>query len=103
MTVGLSWNIWDQFEVRAINGLLFIAARAENLTKEHIQLLIGRVGEDSALWLNGDLRQIDDVVFESNNGLRKAIERLTGQHRFGVVYMPISERSETAKLADLLD
>lgn len=88
---------------RSYKRSIIYCSEAENLTKEHIQLLIGRVGEDSALWLNGDLRQIDDVVFESNNGLRKAIERLTGQHRFGVVYMPISERSETAKLADLLD
>lgn len=88
---------------RSYKRSIIYCSEAENLTKEHIQLLIGRVGEDSVLWLNGDLRQIDDVVFESNNGLRKAIERLTGQHRFGVVYMPISERSETAKLADLLD
>lgn len=88
---------------RSYKRSIIYCSEAENLTKEHIQLLIGRVGEDSALWLNGDLRQIDDVVFESNNGLRKAIERLTGQHWFGVVYMPISERSETAKLADLLD
>lgn len=88
---------------RSYKRSIIYCSEAENLTKEHVQLLIGRVGEDSVLWLNGDLRQIDDVVFESNNGLRKAIERLTGQHRFGVVYMPISERSETAKLADLLD
>lgn len=88
---------------RSYKRSIIYCSEAENLTKEHVQLLIGRVGEDSALWLNGDLRQIDDVVFESNNGLRKAIECLTGQHRFGVVYMPISERSETAKLADLLD
>lgn len=88
---------------RSYKRSIIYCSEAENLTKEHVQLLIGRVGGDSALWLNGDLRQIDDVVFESNNGLRKAIECLTGQHRFGVVYMPISERSETAKLADLLD
>lgn len=88
---------------RSYKRSIIYCSEAENFTKEHIQLLIGRVGEDSVLWLNGDLRQIDDVVFESNNGLRKAIERLTGQYRFGVVYMPISERSETAKLADLLD
>lgn len=67
---------------RSYKRSIIYCSEAENLTKEHIQLLIGRVGEDSALWLNGDLRQIDDVVFESNNGLRKAIERLTGQHRW---------------------
>lgn len=88
---------------RSYKRSIIYCSEAENLTKEHVQLLIGRVGKDSVLWLNGDLRQIDDVVFESNNGLRKAIECLTGQQRFGVVYMPISERSETAKLADLLD
>lgn len=88
---------------RDIKNSIIICSEAENLTKEHIQLLIGRVGEHSALWLNGDNRQIDGRVFENNNGITFAIDRLVGQPEFGYVYLPTTERSRTASLADLLD
>lgn len=88
---------------RSFNRSIIYCSEAENLTKQHIQLLIGRVGDGSTLWINGDLRQIDDVAFERNNGIQKLIDKLTGNERFGTVYLPITERSETARLADLLD
>lgn len=88
---------------RSFNRSIIYCSEAENFTKQHIQLLIGRVGEGSTLWINGDLRQIDDVAFERNNGIQKLIDKLTGNERFGTVYLPITERSETARLADLLD
>lgn len=88
---------------RDIKNSIIYCSEAENMTKEHIQLLIGRVGEKSALWLNGDFKQVDDKVFEENNGLRIAIDRLKGNKRFGVVRLIKTERSETAALADLLD
>lgn len=88
---------------RSFNRSIIYCSEAENLTKQHIQLLIGRVGEGSTLWINGDLRQIDDVAFERNNGIQKLIDKLTGNERFGTVYLPITERSETARLADMLD
>ncbi len=88
---------------RSFQRSIIYCSEAENLTKQHIQLLIGRVGEGSSLWINGDLRQIDDVTFEQNNGIQKLIEKVTGDEHFGSVYLPITERSETARLADLLD
>lgn len=88
---------------RDIKNSIIIASEAENLTVQHVQLLIGRVGEGSQLWLDGDHKQVDKKVFKDNNGLQMAINRLAGQRLFGYVDMPISERSETARLADLLD
>ena len=88
---------------RSFQRSIIYCSEAENLTRQHIQLLIGRVGEGSSLWINGDLRQIDDVTFEQNNGIQKLIEKVTGDEHFGSVYLPITERSETARLADLLD
>mgnify|MGYP004670950513 CR=1 FL=1 len=88
---------------RSFQRSIIYCSEAENLTKQHIQLLIGRVGEGSALWINGDMRQIDDVAFERNNGIQKLIEKVTGDEHFATVYLPITERSETARLADLLD
>ena len=88
---------------RDIKNSIIICSEAENLTKEHVQLLIGRVGEGSSLWLDGDRKQVDHEVFQQNNGLSIAIERLKGHPRFGYVRLAKTERSETAAMADLLD
>lgn len=88
---------------RDIKNTIIICSESENMTKEHIQLLIGRVGEGSTLWLNGDYRQVDDKIFESNNGLITAIKKLKGNSKFGFVKLLKTERSETSAMADLLD
>lgn len=88
---------------RDIKNSIIYCSEAENMTKEHIRLLIGRVGEGSALWINGDFEQCDAEVFRTNSGLMMAVERLKGQPLFGYVRLEKTERSETAALADLLD
>ena len=65
--------------------------------------MIGRVGEGSMLWLDGDYRQVDKNVFKENSGLERAVNRLRGNELFAYVNLPTSERSATATLADLLD
>lgn len=88
---------------RSFSNAIIMCSEAENLTKQHAQLLIGRVGKGSHLWLDGDFKQVDSKVFEDNNGLSKAIDKLKGHRLFGYVNLEKSERSETAALADLLD
>lgn len=84
------------------NSLIF-CSECENLTKQQVQLIIGRVGEGSSLWFDGDTKQVDKTVFEKNSGLATMIDRLKGHHRFGYVQLQKTERSETAAMADLLD
>ena len=101
----------DQLEVvhlgylrgRDIKNAIILCSEAENLTKQHIQLLIGRVGEGSNLWMDADLKQRDKVVFEKSAGLETMIDRLKGNELFGYVKLLKTERSQTARLADLLD
>lgn len=88
---------------RDIKNSIIYCSEAENMTKEHVQLLLGRVSEGSQLWMNGDFRQVDHQVFEKNNGLNMAIDRLKGHQNFGFVFLSKSERSEVAAMADLLD
>lgn len=88
---------------RDIKNSIIMCSEAENLTKQHVQLLIGRVGEGSNLWLDGDFKQVDSKVFEVNNGLNIAIDKLKGHPLFGYVHLEKSERSATAAMADLLD
>lgn len=88
---------------RDIKNSIIMCPEAENMTKEHVQLLLGRVGEGSSLWLNGDYKQVDASVFRENNGLMVAVDKLKGHPRFGFVKLLKTERSETAAMADLLD
>ena len=88
---------------RDIKNTIIYVSEAENLTKEHVQLLIGRVGIGSALWMNGDFMQTDSPVFRMNNGLLSAVQKLAGHEKFGYVQLQKTERSETAAMADMLD
>lgn len=88
---------------RSFENSIVMCSEAENLTKQHVQLLIGRIGKGSNLWLDGDFKQTDNRIFEENNGLNIAINKLKGNKLFGYVNLEKSERSETAALADLLD
>ena len=88
---------------RNIANSIIYCSESENMTKEHIQLLIGRVADGSTLWINGDNKQIDDKVFERNNGLSILVDKLKGNQKFATVTLQKTERSETAALADMLD
>lgn len=88
---------------RDIKNTIIYCSESENLTKEHVQLLIGRVGSGSSLWMNGDFRQTDSHIFRINNGLLSTVQKLAGHEKFGYVQLEKTERSETAAMADLLD
>lgn len=88
---------------RDIRNSIIICSEAENMTKEHMQLLISRVSEGSSLWINGDFKQRDAEVFARNSGLMAAIYKLRGHPRFAYVKLLKTERGETAAMADLLD
>ena len=88
---------------RNFNNTLIMCSEAENLTKEHIQLIIARAAEGSEVWFDADNRQRDKVSFEKSKGIETLIERFAGQKLFGYVHLVKSERSETAAMADLLN
>lgn len=88
---------------RSIRNAVVISSEAENLTKQHIQLLLGRIDEGSQLWFDADIRQRDRDVFVKSAGIETMVERLAGNPLFGYVHLNKSERSPTAQLADLLN
>lgn len=83
------------------NAIIYVTEVQAN-TLEHIQLLIGRVGEGSQIWFNGDDQQTDSNKFEFNNGVR-ALKKLSGQRLYGQVTLDKTERSEVARLSAILD
>lgn len=85
-----------------INSIVYVT-EAQNIDTEIAKVLLGRIGEGSELWLNGDNHQTDDRIFDRDNGLTKIIDKLKGNKLFSYVYLPKTERGEVAALADLLD
>lgn len=86
---------------RDIKNAIIYVTEVQNNTSEHVKLLLGRVGEHSELWLNGDIKQVDSDVFLTNSGIR-ALTKLKGNGLYGQVTLDKTERSETASLADLI-
>jgi PhoH-like ATPase len=64
---------------------------------------MGRIDEGSELWMDGDLKQRDKIIFDKSQGLERMIESLQDEELFGYINMPKSERSAVASLADKLD
>ena len=87
---------------RDIKNSIIYVTECQSNTKEHIQLLLGRVGEGSQIWFNGDDQQTDSDKFKTNNGVN-TLKKLSGNRLYGQVTMDKTERSKTARLAGLLD
>lgn len=88
---------------RDFKNSIIYCDECENLTTAQVQLLIGRIGENSQLWMAGDWRQTDKKIFADDSGLNRAIDRLKGRPLFAYVHLEKSERSEASAYADYLD
>ena len=88
---------------RSFDNSIIYVCEAQNITTEIAKLIISRVGEGSELWLNSDTHQVDNKVYEKDNGIIQMIDKLSGHRLFGYVYLPKTERGEVAELATLLD
>lgn len=87
---------------RNFDNSIILVDECENMTGEHVALLISRVGKNSVIMFLGDSNQVDKPVFEKNSGIERLSARLFGHRLFGSVHLTKTERSETAALASLL-
>ena len=87
---------------RDLKNCIILVDEAENLLTTNIQLLLGRVAENSQIIFCADIKQCDykDVTM---SGIPKLINSLAGHSLFGMVKLKKSERSLVAACADLLD
>lgn len=85
---GMSWE----------NCILYVS-EGQNITGGGYKLLVSRCGDNSELWINGDILQTDNKKFEQNNGISRLINSLSGDKMFGTVKLLKTERSALADLA----
>lgn len=90
---------------RNIENSIILVSEAQNLTEEHIKLLIGRVGEGSRIIFDGDIHQSDKPVFKNSNGLKLLFKIRDSEFAdlFSTVELQNIERSRTARVSDYLD
>lgn len=88
---------------RSFENSIIYTTEGQNMTSEIAKLLLGRVGEGSELWINADTHQVDKRLYVEDNGVNRMVEKLTDNPLFGYIYLPKTERSDVARLADLLD
>ena len=104
----------DQLEIVPINYIrgrsfknsIVIVNEAQNLTEDHVKLLIARCGEGTRIFFDGDIKQTDNSIFKNKNGL-KLLAALSKSKTFADIFAMVKlttiERSKTANAASFLD
>ena len=90
---------------RSFTNSILYCSEAQNLSEDHMQLLISRLGDKSRLFVDGDYQgQIDKKVFENKNGIRLLLNLANTKEAslFGTVKLEKIERSRIAQLAEVL-
>ena len=91
---------------RNFDDSIVLVSEAENLTDEHIKLLIARCGKNTKIYLDGDIQQSDSLVFKDRNGLKLLLNLHNApgiNSMFATVQLKTIERSKVAAAADYLD
>ena len=91
---------------RNIEDSIILVNEAQNLTEEHIKLLIGRCGKGARIFFDGDIKQADSNIFRQKSGL-KLLTKLRFSEEYGDLFSAVKlktiERSKTAQAAQFLD
>ncbi|MFW6377400.1 MAG: PhoH family protein [bacterium] len=98
----------EQFEMESIGFLqgrsfdnsLLIVTESQNIDSQEMEGIVGRLGKDSKIVFEGDIKQVNRSDLNSNyNGLSHVINTLKSERLAGSVLLDKVERSETAELA----
>lgn len=55
---------------RNIEDSIILVNEAQNLTEEHIKLLVARCGKGTRIFFDGDIKQADSNIFRQKSGLK---------------------------------
>ena len=91
---------------RSFKNSIIIVNEAQNLTEDHIKLLVARCDDGTRIFFDGDMKQADSAIFRNKNGLKllsQLSKSATFADIFGMVKLVTIERSKTANAASFLD
>lgn len=81
------------------NDSLMILDEAQNCTLEQIKMFMTRMGSNSKVIINGDIRQTD---IKNRNGLDTIIDKLTGIDGIGVCFLTYDDIQRNGIIAKIL-
>jgi len=84
---------------RNLSNAIVLCSESQNMTVEHLAMIISRMGKDTISIFDFDMDQVDKKIFRTNNGMKKMYEVFPGEKLFGCCELEEVERSESAKLA----
>ena len=90
---------------RSFADSIIYCSEAQNLSEDHMQLIVSRLADGSRLFVDGDYQgQIDKRVFENKNGIKLLfnLAKTKDAELFGTVQLTKIERSRVAQLAEVL-
>lgn len=73
----------------------------QNMSGDHARMILSRIGKNSTLYMNGDIKQIDKESFKTNSAIN-TLKKLKGNRLFGLVTLDKTERSDIASLSELI-
>lgn len=90
---------------RNLKRAVVFVSEAQNLSEEHMKLLVGRIAEDSFLYVDGDIKQSDKAIYKVNSGIKllSKLAKTEFANMIAVIKLKNIERSKVARLADELD
>lgn len=90
---------------RNFDDSIVLVSEAENLTEEHIKLLLARCGNNTKIFFDGDIHQADSAIFKDRNGLKLLLNLHDSPFArdFATAQLIKIERSKVAASADYLD
>ena len=90
---------------RNFDDSIVLVSEAENLTEEHIKLLLARCGNNTKIFFDGDIHQADSQIFKDRNGLKLLLNLHNSPfaEMFATTQLIRIERSAVAAMADYLD
>lgn len=99
----IEFNIIAYIKGQTFNSAYVIVDEAEDLSKKQIKLVGTRIGEDSKVVFDGDIKQ-SEIDTSDNNPLQLMCNELKGNPLFACVTLNEDVRSETSRLfASLFD
>lgn len=89
------------YDTSGMNAGIYIT-EAQNLDVDLLKLALQRIGEDSIVILDGDIKsQVDLVDYEgANNGMRRVSKVFRGEEIYGEVELKQIHRSKIAEIAN---
>ena len=91
---------------RSFDNSIILVNEAQNLTEDHVKLLVARWGANTRIFFGGDIKQADASIFRQKSGLKLLTKlRFSDEYSdlFAAVRLEQIERSKTAQAAGYLD